>query len=173
MYGYLDGLPIGVSFVVKNITSAPGRIIKVFNTQIYPGNTLDVMRVPGIGEDDIKEALLKGDLGLKIKNRQLQIVSSTIVITDSDPTFVAFLNSSGLTGNVVNNTTGSGGGATLKAIYTASSSTNQTFTGGHADITGVTLTKTFSGTKILIRADFASEVGKKKRKIVRSFSLSK
>jgi hypothetical protein len=113
MNEFAPGLPMGVSFIVKNITSSPGRIIKAFQTQIYPGQSLDVMKIPGVGEDDLRESLLKGDLGNKIKNGQLQVVSTTIVITDSDPTFVAFLQAAGFNANIVNNTTGGGGGSAI------------------------------------------------------------
>jgi hypothetical protein len=44
------------------------------------------------------------------------------------------------------------------AVYTASSSTNQTFSAGpFTDITGVTTTQTFQGTRILVRADIAAD----------------
>jgi len=49
------------------------------------------------------------------------------------------------------------GAAGLVAVYTAQSSTDQTFTTVQSDITGVTTTQTFNGTRILIRADFAAE----------------
>lgn len=102
---YSDGLPIGVSFIVKNITALPGRAIKVFNTSIAPGKSLDVMKVPGIGEGDVRDALLKGDLGLKLKNKQLAIVSSSIVLPESDAVYISFLNTYGLKNNILNNKT--------------------------------------------------------------------
>lgn len=116
MTDYSDGLPIGVSFIVKNITSPPGRIIKVFNTQVYPGQTLDVMRVLGIGETEVRDSLLKGDLGKKIKNRQLMVVSSTLVLPESDAAYISFLNSSGLNANIINNTTGLFGTSNASAL---------------------------------------------------------
>lgn len=106
MTTFSDGLPIGVSFIIKNITSPPGRAIKVFNTPVYPGKTLDVMKVPGIGEGDVRDALLKGDLGRKLKNKQLAVVTSTLVLPESDTAYVAFLNSIGVNSSIVNNTTG-------------------------------------------------------------------
>lgn len=102
--------PIGVSFIVKNISPAPGKIIYVFQNKIFPGRQLDLMKLRGIGEGEIRDALLKGDLGLKIKNGFLQVVSSTLVFPESDPEYVAFLNASGLNTSIVNNTTGSGVG---------------------------------------------------------------
>jgi hypothetical protein len=113
MNTFADGMPIGVSFIVKNITTAPEKTIKIFQVQLWPGKSIDLMKLPGIGENDIRESLLKGDLGQKIKNGLLEIVSSSVVITDAEPTFTGFLATAGLHENVVNNTTSSsteGGG---------------------------------------------------------------
>lgn len=73
---FADGLSASLSFVVQNITAPPGRSIKVFNTPIPPGQTLDLMQIPGIGEEDIRSSLMKGDLRNKIVNKQLKVIES-------------------------------------------------------------------------------------------------
>ena len=80
---FATGPSTALSFVVKNITSPPGRIIKVFNTQIYPGQTLDLMQIPGISEEDIRASLIKGDLGNKIRYKQLRITVSPEILTSA------------------------------------------------------------------------------------------
>jgi hypothetical protein len=70
-----------LSFIVKNITSPPGRIIKVFGTKIYPGQLLDLMQIPGVAEEDIRASLIKGDLGNKIRNKQLKMAGSPEILT--------------------------------------------------------------------------------------------
>jgi hypothetical protein len=131
MFPYAGNIPIGTTFVVKNITSAPGRIINVFQTQIYPGMSLDLMQVRGVGEDDIREALLKGSLGQHIKNSQLQVTSSTIRFSEQDPTFVAFLNTYGLGSNIagapnyVSSTNTNALSAAYPLVFTASSITRK------------------------------------------------
>lgn len=89
-----------VSFVLKNVTAPPGRIIKVFNVQVYPGFTIDVMKIPGIAEEDIRASLLKGDLRNKITNGQLKIISSTIGLPEYDITFIKDLGNMGLYNSV-------------------------------------------------------------------------
>lgn len=78
---FADGNPNALSFVVQNITAPPGRIIKAFNTQIYPGQSLDLMKIPGIAEEDIRASLIKGDLRNKILNKQLKVIVSPEIIT--------------------------------------------------------------------------------------------
>lgn len=148
--------PIGVSFIVKNISPAPGKIIYVFQNKIFPGRQLDLMKLRGIGEADIRDALLKGDLGKKIKNGFLQVVSSTLVFPESDPEYVAFLNDSGLTTSVVNNTTGTGGGGGGGSWPTSEPGTVSIVdpiliesTGGPVEIRGVT----GGGPGILLNSD--------------------
>ena len=69
-----------VTFIVKNITS-PARIVKVFNTQIYPGKSLDIMKIPGVTEADVRYSLLTGDLKNRINYRQLEVTTSPITLT--------------------------------------------------------------------------------------------
>lgn len=89
-----------VSFVLKNITSPPGRSIKVFNVSVYPGNTIDVMKIPGITEEDVRVSLLRGDLRNKINNGQLQIINSTIGLPEHDTNFINDLGTMGLYSSV-------------------------------------------------------------------------
>jgi len=68
------------TFVVKNITAPPGRIIKVFNVQVYPGMTIDIMKITGVTEDMVRSSLLSGDLKNKIENGQLQVITHPILV---------------------------------------------------------------------------------------------
>jgi hypothetical protein len=86
-----------IKFVVKN-NSSMHRSIKVFNTLIGPGNTLDLMKVPGITEEDIRSELTKSYFKALFAGRSLIIISSTVDFTTSDSNHSAFLASIGLPG---------------------------------------------------------------------------
>jgi|SRR6185436_1173066 len=99
---FATGISDNVLFVVKNVTISPKKIIKVFNTPMYPGTTLDVMQIPGISEEDIRTSLIKGDLKNKLKTGQLQVVSSTVAFPESDTAFIKELGIMGLSNNIIN-----------------------------------------------------------------------
>ena len=80
IYATEDQAVGGLTFTVKNITTS--RAIKVFNTKIMPGQTLDLMKIPGISEEDIRSSLIKGDLKNKIINQQLDVIDSPSIITE-------------------------------------------------------------------------------------------
>jgi hypothetical protein len=84
-----------VSFIVKN-TSSINRSIKVFNTSIGPGNRLDLMKIPGVTEEDIRDELTKGYFKALLSGGALTIVSSTVNLSTSDPNHQSFLFSIGL-----------------------------------------------------------------------------
>lgn len=73
---FANGTVVGISFVVQNITSAPTKIITIFNTSLYPGRTIDLMKIPGIAEEDIRASLIKGALKNKILNKELKVIIS-------------------------------------------------------------------------------------------------
>ena len=72
-----------VKFVIQNNSSIK-RSIKVFNTSISWGNQLDLMKVPGISEEDIRFALTKGSLKNLIEGGSLVVIESTINLSTSD-----------------------------------------------------------------------------------------
>jgi len=86
-------------FVIKN-NSKLNRAIKIFNTQIGPGNSLDLMRVPGITEEDIRSEVLKGSLRALLSGGSLNVTSSTVNFTTDDPNEITFLTSIGLSANL-------------------------------------------------------------------------
>ena len=103
-------MPIDITFVVKN-NSSINRAIKVFNTKIDPGQTLDLMKVPGITEEIIRFELTKGNLRNLLAGGSLIILSSTVNFSTDDPSHNTFLTSIGLTGSVVQEVGTSSGGS--------------------------------------------------------------
>lgn len=87
-----------ITFVIKN-TSSINRSIKVFNTRILPGGTLDLMKVPGVTEEDIRAELTKGSLRNLLSNGDLTVVTSTVNLNTNDQNHALFLNSLSLTSN--------------------------------------------------------------------------
>jgi hypothetical protein len=97
MSEFSDGLNLGLSFVVRN-TAPGGKKLTLFNTPLGNGNTLDLMKIPGVSEDDIKASVLKGELGQKLRIRYLTLVTNTLDFGDnSDPTYTGLLTSIGIT----------------------------------------------------------------------------
>ena len=92
------------SFIVKNNTKLPGRVIRIYNTPIYPGRTLDIMKILNVSEDTIRKDLCNGDLGNKIRNGQLLVISSTVGIPETDCNLMDSLCSAGLSNNIIGNT---------------------------------------------------------------------
>ena len=84
-----------VSFIVKN-NSSINRTIKVFGVKLNPGQTVDLMTIPGVTEEDIRSELTKGSLKSLFVGKSLTIVSSTINFSTVDPSHNAFLNSIGI-----------------------------------------------------------------------------
>jgi hypothetical protein len=64
-------------FIVQNITIEP-KTIMIFNYPINPGCTRDLLKIPGVAEDDIRSALLKGQIKHKILTGDIKIISSDI-----------------------------------------------------------------------------------------------
>lgn len=70
--------PEGVQkFVVKNI--APhGKRVRIFNYPIINGQTRDLLAIPGLSEENIRDSLLKGSLRLKLENGELTVIDCDI-----------------------------------------------------------------------------------------------
>lgn len=103
-------------FVVRNI--APnGKTVRVFNYPIKNGQTRDLLAVPQISEADIRVSCLKGELFIKFKHRELEVVESNIDLLQFDTlgpnNQKAFLQSVGVVDGL-EVTALSGGGLTLE-----------------------------------------------------------
>ena len=85
-----------VSFIIRN-NSSINRTIKVFNLKLLPGQTVDLMSIPGVTEDDIRNELIRGSLRSLFAGKSLTVVSSTVNFSTADLTQAAFLSSIGLT----------------------------------------------------------------------------
>jgi len=62
-----------ISFVVQNMQN--NKTITIFNNTIGPGNSLDLMQIPGISEEDIRASCLKGDLYNKLVSGVLKVTT--------------------------------------------------------------------------------------------------
>lgn len=152
MENFLDG-DTTVSFIVKNITGGRGRIIKVFQQQLYPGMSVDVMKMPGIGENTIRESLLRGDLGRKIKGGLLEVVSSTVAVAEKDTDFIAFLNSIGLSSNVISSGGGGGGWPTSSPGTVDIVDPIELFTDAEFNVRGAEVNLTTTDSDIILESD--------------------
>lgn len=65
------------SFIVKNIDRNQ-RAVKIFGTKIGYLNQVDILEKPGIGIDDIKTSLLRGELSEKLRANIIEIVFSDL-----------------------------------------------------------------------------------------------
>lgn len=72
-------------FVVRNIGISPKKTIRIFQYPIQYGDERDLLKIPGVGESDIRASLLKGELNHKIR-------ASEIIITCSDIDLLQFNN---------------------------------------------------------------------------------
>lgn len=90
-------------FIVRNI--APGnKRVRVFNYPINNGEVRDLIDIPGLSEGDIRHSLLKGELLIKIKNKELIIVDSDIDLIQFNAEQLAFLQESGVPNGIIVNT---------------------------------------------------------------------
>ncbi len=83
-------------FVVQNITSKPKKTIHIFHYPIHHGRTRDLLRIPGVAEDDIRASLLKGEIKHKILTRDIIVLCSDIDLLQFNDTQKAFLQSAGI-----------------------------------------------------------------------------
>jgi len=82
-------------FVVQNITTEP-KTIMIFNYPINPGCTRDLLRIPGVAEDDIRSALLKGEIKHKLLTGDITVICSDIDLLQFNTTQLAFLQGAGI-----------------------------------------------------------------------------
>ncbi|NJO18666.1 MAG: hypothetical protein HC877_23950, partial [Thioploca sp.] len=96
-----------VEFVVKNISK---KQLKIFGYPVLPGGELDLMNIPYVSEADIKHAILKGELKVKLDANEIEINASNIDLNSYDQDFIDYLtNDLGITVGVTDNG-GSGDG---------------------------------------------------------------
>lgn len=72
------------------------KIIKIFNYPIMPGDTRDLLAIPGVGEADIRASLLKGEIRHKILAEDITVVCSDIDLLQFNDDQKQFLIDSGI-----------------------------------------------------------------------------
>jgi hypothetical protein len=82
-------------FKVKNIAENNKRI-KIFTLPIINGGVRDLMNIPEVSEADIRHSLLKGELNIKIRCKEIIITESNIDLLQFDPCHKAFLMEAGI-----------------------------------------------------------------------------
>lgn len=87
-------------FIVKN-TSPQVKTIFIFNYPINYGCVRDLLKIPGIGESDIKSALMKGTIRNKLMNGDIELVSSNIDLSQFNDCGIQYLNGYGFTTGVL------------------------------------------------------------------------
>ena|ERR1700733_1643747 len=83
-------------FVVENITSNPKKTIRIFQYPILHGHSRDLLKIPGIAENDIRASLLKGEIRHKIQAGEIVIRCSDIDLLQFNNVQKSFLQSSGI-----------------------------------------------------------------------------
>lgn len=83
------------SFVVKNICESK-KVIRIFHYPILHNTTRDLLAIPGVGEDDIRTSLLKGEIKRKIDAREIKIIYSNMNLLQFDPSQLSYLQAAGL-----------------------------------------------------------------------------
>ena len=87
------------SFIVRNV-SPQVKTIKIFNYPIPYGRARNLLRIPGIGERDIRASLLKGELQYKILAQDIIIISSDVDLIRFNAAQKIFLSNAGITGGL-------------------------------------------------------------------------
>lgn len=91
-------------FVVLNIShrnQAYGfqggkKIVKIFNYPIMPGETRDLLAIPGVSEADIRASLLKGEIRHKILAEDITVICSDIDLLQFNDDQKLFLQQAGI-----------------------------------------------------------------------------
>lgn len=83
------------SFIVRNV-SPQVKTIKIFNYPIPYGRARNLLRIPGIGEQDIRVSLLKGELQYKIMAQDIVIISSDVDLIQFNEAQKTFLTNAGI-----------------------------------------------------------------------------
>ena len=82
-------------FVVKNIAPR-GKTIQIFRYPILNQQTRDLLSIPYVSEADIRHSLIKGELMIKIKHKEIIVVCSDIDLLQFNEEQKAFLQSAGI-----------------------------------------------------------------------------
>lgn len=82
-----------VSFIIKNISK---KKIRVFGYPLEPTQSRDLMKIPSITEESIRDSLLKGQLQFMLLVGQIAVVSSDIDLAQFNPAQRQFLENSGI-----------------------------------------------------------------------------
>ena len=85
------------TFMVKNIITKSNKTVRIFNYPIPVGQTRDLLDIPGVAEDDIRAALLKGEILEKLLAEEIAIVQSDIDLLQFNDDQRTFLQNSGVT----------------------------------------------------------------------------
>jgi hypothetical protein len=96
------GSSSNVKFVVKNNYSS--KYLNVLAQSLAPLASIDLMKVPGMTEDDIRSELTKGSLKRLIDAGHLSVLSSTVNLTSPDAAFTAYLTAAGIPSTLTNPT---------------------------------------------------------------------
>jgi len=86
-------------FRVKNIAPNNKRV-RVFTLPIKNGCVRDLMTIPHVSEADIRHSLLKGELNIKLRSKEIFVVESNINLLQFDPCHRQFLIDSGITDGI-------------------------------------------------------------------------
>lgn len=97
------------TFTVRNI--APDKkTIKIFQYPIPYGQSRDLLKIPGVGESDLRTSLLKGELLRKIKANEIYVEDSDIDLLQFNDNQKQFLKNAGIIkGLEVSGGSGTGG----------------------------------------------------------------
>jgi hypothetical protein len=83
-------------FIVKNIDPQQ-RTLFIFQYPINYLDTRNLINIPGVGADDIKASLLKGELFRKISYKQIIVLQSNIDLLQFSQEQLVFLQNAGIT----------------------------------------------------------------------------
>jgi hypothetical protein len=83
-------------FKVKNI-GATRKVVRIFQYPILWNHTRDLLQIPGVGEDDIRASLLKGEIRNKILQQEITVTCSDIDLLQFNETQLEFLQMAGIT----------------------------------------------------------------------------
>lgn len=73
------------------------KVVKIFHYPINPGQTRDLLAIPGVAEADIRASLLKGELRHKILAQDIIVVCSDIDLLQFNDDQKSFLQEAGIT----------------------------------------------------------------------------
>jgi len=82
-----------VSFIVQ---STAGKKLDIFQYPLVPGQMRDLLKIPTIGESDIRDSLLKGRLQYLLSTKQIKIVFSDLDLAEKNIDQANFLSTNGL-----------------------------------------------------------------------------